>query len=61
MLEVRKKHINPGVLTYYKKPLLVSQVSAICSARLKRSAAVPEKKKYSKYGPPCIKGAYSIM
>lgn len=24
-LEVRKKHINPGVLTYYKKPLLVHQ------------------------------------
>jgi hypothetical protein len=26
MLEVRKKHVNPGVLTYYKKPLLVNQV-----------------------------------
>ena len=26
MLEVRKKHINPGVLTYYKNPLLVNQV-----------------------------------
>lgn len=25
MLELRKKHINPGVLTYYKKPLLVDQ------------------------------------
>lgn len=26
MLALRKKHINPGVLTYYKKPLLVNQV-----------------------------------